>query len=57
MDTKDIVATYIKQNKLLDHERIHLLALSGGADSVALLLIMKDLGYDIEAVHCNFNLR
>ena len=33
------------------------MALSGGADSVALLLILKKLGYRIEAVHCNFRLR
>jgi len=32
-------------------------ALSGGADSVALLLILKRLGYQLEAVHCNFRLR
>ncbi len=35
----------------------YLVALSGGADSVALLLILKILGYNIEAVHCNFHLR
>jgi tRNA(Ile)-lysidine synthase len=32
-------------------------ALSGGADSVALLRILCDLGYHIEAAHCNFHLR
>ncbi len=34
-----------------------LVALSGGADSVCLLLVCKSLGYDVEAVHCNFHLR
>lgn len=34
-----------------------LVALSGGADSVCLLLIMMELGYNIEALHCNFHLR
>ena len=34
-----------------------LVALSGGADSVALLLSLKQLGYCLEAVHCNFRLR
>jgi len=34
-----------------------LTALSGGADSVALLLALRALGYDVEAAHCNFRLR
>ena len=34
-----------------------LVALSGGADSTALLLIMKELGYKLHALHCNFHLR
>lgn len=34
-----------------------LLAVSGGADSVALLLAFSQAGIPMEAVHCNFNLR
>ena len=34
-----------------------LVALSGGADSVFLLLALKELGYQVEALHCNFELR
>ena len=34
-----------------------IVALSGGADSVALLRILHTLGYDCEAAHCNFHLR
>ena len=54
---KKKVADFIGKNGLLSHEGLHLVALSGGADSVALLLILKDLGYRIEAAHCNFHLR
>lgn len=32
-------------------------ALSGGADSVALLLMGHDAGWEITALHCNFHLR
>ena len=34
-----------------------LVALSGGADSVALLLALRELGFPVEALHCNFELR
>ncbi|MBP5361056.1 MAG: tRNA lysidine(34) synthetase TilS [Bacteroidaceae bacterium] len=34
-----------------------LVALSGGADSVALLRALLELGYRCEAAHCNFHLR
>lgn len=51
------VETYIKKERLLSREGLHLVALSGGADSVALLCILLDMGYRVEAVHCNFHLR
>ena len=54
---KKKVADFIAKHRLLSREGLHLVALSGGADSVALLLILKDLGYRIEAAHCNFHLR
>lgn len=34
-----------------------LVAVSGGADSVALLLVLQELQYNISAAHCNFHLR
>ncbi|MCR5179728.1 MAG: tRNA lysidine(34) synthetase TilS [Bacteroidaceae bacterium] len=34
-----------------------LVALSGGADSVCLLLALQELGYRVEALHVNFELR
>lgn len=51
------VSDFIMRHQLLSHGCKYLLALSGGADSVALLLVVKELGYDIEAIHCNFHLR
>ena len=51
------VNEYIRSQRLLSPDGLHLVALSGGADSVALLLVLKTLGYRIEAVHCNFHLR
>ena len=34
-----------------------IVGLSGGADSIALILLLKDLGYPCIAAHCNFQLR
>lgn len=51
------VKQFIAEKHLLRAGRLYLVALSGGADSVALLLVLKELGYSIEAVHCNFHLR
>nr|WP_314755598.1 tRNA lysidine(34) synthetase TilS [uncultured Prevotella sp.] len=48
---------FILKNHLLDKNKKYLLALSGGADSVGLLRVCIQLGYIIEAVHCNFHLR
>ena len=38
-------------------EKKYIVALSGGADSVCLLLMMLDEGRHVEAAHCNFHLR
>ena len=51
------VADFIAKYQLLSHDGIHVVALSGGADSVALLRVMLALGYRVEAAHCNFRLR
>lgn len=51
------VASFIRQQQLLKSDGRYLVALSGGADSVCLLLVLKQLGYFIEAIHCNFHLR
>lgn len=51
------VDAFIAENRLLDSSQKHIVALSGGADSVALLLVLRKLGYEVEAAHCNFKLR
>ena len=43
-------ALFCKQDKLL-------VAISGGADSVALAHLLKQAGYNFELAHCNFKLR
>lgn len=43
--------------KELSPDRLYLVALSGGADSIALALMMKEAGLNIHALHCNFHLR
>ena len=51
------VQQYIIKEKLFAGSERLLVALSGGADSVALLRVLLSLGYTCEAAHCNFHLR
>ena len=51
------IKRFIVSEHLLRVDALYLVALSGGADSVDLLLCLKELGYCVEAVHCNFHLR
>ena len=53
----NIVSAYIKEHHLLDRKSTHLVALSGGADSVSLLRVLLSLNYNVVAAHCNFHLR
>lgn len=48
---------YIEEKALFGLRDKVLVALSGGADSVALLRVLLALGYTCEAAHCNFHLR
>lgn len=51
------VRNFIRLQQLLDPSLHYLVAVSGGADSVALLRVLLQLGYQVEACHCNFQLR
>ena len=51
------VGQFISAHHLLSNDGLKLVALSGGADSVSLLIALKELGYQTEAIHCNFHLR
>ena len=57
MEIKDKVLKFIEEKQLFSKGERLLLGLSGGADSVGLLLVLRELGYDVGCVHCNFHLR
>ena len=51
------VIAAINSYKMIQPEESLLCCLSGGADSVALLLCLHELGYSLKACHINHNLR
>lgn len=57
MDFIKEVQRYSLCHQLFPADAKVLVALSGGADSVALLRVLLEMGIYCEAVHCNFHLR
>lgn len=53
----DMIAAYIHKHQLLEPNQELIVAISGGADSVAMLDILHFLGYKCSVAHCNFGLR
>lgn len=51
------IKDFIAANGVLNPNERVIVGLSGGADSVALLSVLLDLGYNCVAAHCNFHLR
>jgi tRNA(Ile)-lysidine synthase len=51
------IKDYITRKALLGSDACVVVAVSGGADSVALLAVLKALDYRCIAAHCNFHLR
>lgn len=54
---KKRVIQYIEKEHLFSPKNKILVAVSGGADSIALLRILQAANYHCEAAHCNFHLR
>ena len=48
---------YVERHELFSHEDKILLTVSGGVDSMVMLSIFVQLGYNIGVAHCNFGLR
>ena len=47
----------IEEYNMINEGEAVLCCLSGGADSVSLVLCLKELGFDVRACHVNHNLR
>ncbi len=52
-----LIQEYISLHKLFTKQSKVLVGLSGGPDSMALIHILMQLGYNCIAAHCNFHLR
>ena len=51
------IKQFIAEKNLCKKDDRILLAISGGADSICLFFVLRELGYYFELAHCNFKLR
>ncbi|MBN2767335.1 MAG: tRNA lysidine(34) synthetase TilS [Paludibacteraceae bacterium] len=51
------IKSYIESEKLIHENGTVVVGLSGGADSMVMLHVLRKLGYHCLAAHCNFHLR
>lgn len=49
--------SFVEQHHLFTPDQVVLLAVSGGRDSVALLHLMRQSGFQFAIAHCNFHIR
>ncbi len=49
--------SYIRQNQMATHDDKILLTVSGGVDSMVMLSLFVEAGYNVGVAHCNFQLR
>lgn len=56
-DFSQHIIQFILDNGLPQNDKKLLVAVSGGADSVALLRVLLQLGYPVVVAHCDFHLR
>ena len=57
MSLSNRIGEFIEEKDLIDRREPLIIAVSGGIDSMVLLNVMRDLGFKISVVHCNFSLR
>jgi tRNA(Ile)-lysidine synthase len=57
MNVAEIVFDYIQELHLLEPQETVLAAVSGGSDSLCLLLVLKEIGFTVRAAHFDHGLR
>lgn len=57
MTLNDFFKRYVRENALVSPGEKVLLTVSGGVDSMVMLSLFAEAGYDVGVAHCNFQLR